>query len=149
MYAFNALPDSYKEKKDDDLTVIKFEGKGGCFPSVTWQVRTVHILKATPVNPSHPLKERIFSIDAETYVPLLTRIYDRPGNLWKLGMVAASDSSQHEAKNEDWQGLITDGVSMIDLQARHCTTLQFRTHMPAEDLRPNMFTTQQMRAAGR
>jgi hypothetical protein len=149
MYAFNALPASYKEKKDDELTVIKFEGKGGCFPSVTWQVRTVHMLKATPVNPSHPLKERIFSIDAETYVPLLTRIYDRPGNLWKLGMVAASDSSQHEAKNEDWQGLVTDGVSMVDLQARHCTTLQFRTHMPAEDLRPNMFTTQQMRAAGR
>ena len=149
MYAFNALPESYKEQKLDDLKVIKFQGAGECFPAVTWQVRTVHILKARPINPTHPLKERIFSIDAETYVPLLTRIYDRPGKLWKLGMVAASDSSQHEAKNEDWQGVITDGVSMIDLQANHCTTLQFRTHMPEEDLRPSMFTTQQMRAAGR
>lgn len=149
MYAFNSLPETYKEEKSDDLKVIKFQGSGECFPSVTWQVRTVHLLKATPVSPTHPLKERIFSIDAETYIPLLTRIYDRPGKLWKLGMVAASDSSQHEAKNDGWQGVITDGVSMIDLQAKHCTTLQFRTHMPEENLRASLFTTQQMRAAGR
>ncbi len=37
----------------------------------------------------------------------------------------------------------------IDVQARHCSTIQFRTALPEKGLRPQMFTTQQMRSVGR
>ena len=79
----------------------------------------------------------------------MTQIYDRAGQLWKLGMVSFSDSSKHGPENVEWYGTVTDGVSMIDIQARHCTTLQFQIQIPESDLRQKMFTTQQMRAAGR
>lgn len=148
VYAYNDLPASSKEVSGD-FEVLGFNGAGQCFPSITWQPRKVYLLKATPKEPGHPLSHRIFSIDASTFTPLLTRIYDRAGKLWKLGMVAISNSANHLPENAAWQGAITDAVSMIDIQARHCTTIQFRTKLPDKGLKPQMFTTQQMRSAGR
>jgi hypothetical protein len=109
----------------------------------------VHKLKATPLAESHPIGHRLFYIDAATYAPMVTEIFDRAGKLWKLGVVAVSDSSKHGEENAEWQGLITDAVTMIDLQAEHCTTLQFDTRIPDQLLRTQLFTTQQMRSAGR
>lgn len=148
VYAYNDLPASSKTTQDE-FEVLDFNGAGNCFPAITWQPRKVYMLKATPKEEGHPLAYRLFSIDASTYTPLLTQIFDRAGNLWKLGMVAVSDSSKHLPENAFWQGAVTDAVSMIDVQARHCTTIQFRTALPEKGLRPQMFTTQQMRSVGR
>ena len=148
MYGFDDLPETDKIDLDGH-TVIDFAGAGNCFPKVTWQARAVHRVKATPVDPDHPIGHRLFYLDASTYAPMMTEIYDRAGKLWKLGIVALSDSSRHGEENLEWQGLITDGVSMMDIQAEHCTTLQFDTRIPEKSLRPKLFTTQQMRAAGR
>jgi len=148
VYAYNDLPASSKTISED-FEILDFEGSGNCFPAITWQPRKVYMLKATPKEEGHPLAYRLFSIDASTYTPLLTQIFDRAGNLWKLGMVAVSDSSKHLPENAFWQGAVTDAVSMIDVQARHCTTIQFRTALPEKGLRPQMFTTQQMRSVGR
>ncbi len=148
VYAFDQLPAEHKVQLED-YTVIGFTGAAECMPNITWQPRKVYVVKATPVAEDHPIGYRIFYMDATTFTPLMTQIYDRADQLWKLGMVAVSDSSQHGAENADWQGVITDGVTMIDLQAEHCTTLQFKTHIPEEGLRSKLFTTQQMRSAGR
>lgn len=148
VYGFDALPTANKIKLDEH-TVIDFSGAGACFPKITWQPRPVYRVRATPVDPSHPIGHRVFYLDAATYVPLMTEIYDRSEKLWKLGVVAVSDSSQHGPENKEWQGQITDAVAMIDVQAEHCTTIQFRIQIPEKDLRPKMFTTQQMRSAGR
>lgn len=148
VYAFNDLPAANKTE-EDGFTILDYNGAGNCFPMSTWQPRKVYMLRATPTDPTHPLKERIFTVDASTFSPLLTRIYDRSGKLWKLGLVAQSDSSRHLPENAVWQGPITDGVSMIDVQARHCTTISFRTAIPERGLRTQLFTPQQMRSAGR
>ena len=148
IYGFDDLPADHKVDLDGH-SVVDFDGAGACFPRVTWQPRRLYRLKATPLSESHPIGHRLFYIDAATYAPVLTEIYDRAGKVWKLGMVAVSDSSRHGDENAEWQGLITDAVSMIDLQAEHCTTLQFDTRIPEKMLRTQLFTTQQMRSAGR
>lgn len=149
MYGHNQLDLDRQEPDKEGYRDIGFAGKGSCFPQVTWQLRKVHRLEATPKDPGHPLSRRHYVIDAATFAPVLTRIYDRSGKLWKLGIVAVSDSSHHTAGNEAWQGAITDGVSMIDLQAEHCTTLNLKSRLAANPLRHKLFNTSYMRKMGR
>lgn len=149
MYGHNQLNLEGQEPDKEGFRDIGFGGKGSCYPQVTWQLRRVHRLEAVPKDPGHPLSRRHYIIDAATFAPVLTRIYDRSGKLWKLGMVAVSDSSFHTAENAAWQGAITDGVSMIDLQAEHCTTLNLKSRMAATPLRHKSFTTSYVRQMGR
>jgi len=149
MYGHNQLNLDQQVPDKEGYRDIGFTGKGSCFPQVTWQLRKVHRLEAAPKDPGHPLSRRHYVIDAATFVPVLTRIYDRTGKLWKLGIVAVSDSSHHTPENEAWQGAITDGVSMIDLQAEHCTTLNLKSRMAANSLRHKYFNTSYMRQMGR
>lgn len=149
MYGHNQLDLDGQEPDKEGYRDIGFSGKGSCFPEVTWQLRKVHRLEAVPKDPGHPLSRRHYVIDAATFAPVLTRIYDRSGKLWKLGIVAVSDSGYHTAENEAWQGAITDGVSMIDLQAEHCTTLNLKSRMAANSLRHKSFNTSYMRQMGR
>ena len=148
IYGFDDLS-ADRKVTDDEHTLIDFTGSGQCFPNITWQPRSVYTVKATPLAEDHPIGPRVFYFDAATYAPVMTQIYDRAGKLWKLGLVAFSDSSKHGPENVEWYGTVTDAVSMIDIQAGHCTTLQFKIQIPEKDLRPKLFTTQQMRSAGR
>lgn len=149
MYGHNQLDLEKLEADEDGYRDIVFTGKGGCFPDVTWQLRKVHRLEAVPKDQGHPLSRRHYVIDAATFAPILTRIYDRSGELWKLGLSAVSHSGYHTSENEAWQGAITDGVSMIDLQAEHCTTLTLKSRMAANPLRHKSFTTSYLRQMGR
>ena len=149
MYAHNAQDLSNSKPDKEGYRDIPFAGQGGCFPHVTWQLRKVYHLEAFPKDKNHPLSKRHYIIDAATFSPVLTQIYDRPGKLWKLGIVAISHSGFHTPENANWQGAIVDGVSMIDLQARHCTTLQIKSRMAPKPLRNKTFTTAYLRQMGR
>lgn len=126
-----------------------FHGKGNCFPDVSWQLRKVHKLDAIPKNPDHPLSRRSYYLDAQNFGPALTKIYDRAGRLWKLGIIGVADSRYHHPANREWQSGIADLISMIDLQAEHCTTIQLLPRIPEKPLQPNQFTQQYLRARGR
>ncbi len=149
MYGHNQLDLEQREPDEQGYRDIGFSGRGGCFPEVTWQLRKVHRLEAVPRDQRHPLSRRHYVIDAASFMPVVTRIYDRTGELWKLGIVALSDSSYHTEENSGWQGAITDGVSMIDLQAGHCTTLNLKSRMAANPLRHKSFNTSYLRQMGR
>ncbi len=149
MYGHSQLDLAGQEPDKQGYRDIGFGGKGSCFPEVTWQLRKVHKLEAVPVRPDHPLSRRHYLLDAATFTPVLTRIYDRSGQLWKLGMAALSDSAYHTEENKAWQGAITDGVSMIDLQAEHCTTLNLKSVMAVKPLRHKAFNTSYLRQMGR
>ncbi len=149
LYGHTQLDLSGQEADKQGYRDIILAGKGGCFPQVTWQLRKIYHLEATPRDSGHPLSKRHYIIDAATFAPLLTRIYDRAGKLWKLGIVAASSSEFHMAANTDWQGLITDAVSMIDLQANHCTTLSMKSQLAKKGLSQKIFTTAYLRQMGR
>lgn len=133
----------------DEFKMGSFHGQGNCFPDVSWQLRKVHKLDAIPKNAGHPLSKRSYYLDAQNFGPALTKIYDRAGRLWKLGIIGVSDSRYHHPANREWQSGIADLVSMIDLQAEHCTTIQLLPRIPKKPLRPNQFTQQYLRARGR
>ncbi len=149
MYAHSQLDLGGQEISEGGYRDIPFAGAGACFPAVTWQLRKVFHLQAVPRDSRHPLSKRHYIIDAATFSPVLTRIYDRGGQLWKLGMVALSHSDYHTPGNKPWQGVITDAVSMIDLQARHCTTLNMNTRLAQDPLRHKTFNTSYLRQMGR
>ncbi len=130
------------------FTPVAYTGQGNCFPDVTWQLRKVHLLDAIPLDPEHPLSRRSFYIDAQGFGPPLIKIYDRAKRLWKLGIIGVSDS-RHYPDSAGWHGGIFETVSMIDLQAEHCTTIQLRPRIPKEPLSPNQFSVQQLRSKGR
>lgn len=88
-------------------------------------------------------------IDAATFAPVLVRIYDRAGKLWKLGISALSHSDFHAPENKNWQGVITDAVTMIDLQAAHCTTLNLKSRVASKSLHHKYFTEAYLRQMGR
>lgn len=149
MYGHNQLDLEQQTPDAEGYRDIAFSGTGSCFPEVTWQLRRVHRLEAVPRDPGHPLSRRHYVIDAASFVAVLTRIYDRAGELWKLGIVALSDSDYHTEENRGWHGAITDGVSMIDLQADHCTTLNLKSRMAVNPLRHRSFNTSYVRQMGR
>lgn len=149
MYAHSQLNLDGQEASEDGYRDVPFSGAGGCFPAVTWQLRKVFHLQAVPRDSRHPLSRRHYTIDAATFNPVLTQIYDRGGKLWKLGIVALSHSDYHTPGNKPWQGVITDAVSMIDLQARHCTTLNLNSRLAKSPLRHKTFNTSYLRQMGR
>lgn len=151
MYRHTELPflGDPENQTEDGFELVGFHGKGNCFPKVTWQLRKVHELESAPINPNHPLSKRVFYVDAQTASPVLVKIYDRADRLWKMSIAGTSDSNYHHPNNEAWQGPIVEVVSMIDLQAEHCTTLQLLPRIPEEPFRTNHFNVQYMRASGR
>ena len=136
------------ENNGESFTPVAYTGQGKCFPDVTWQLRQVHLLDAVPRDPNHPLSRRRFFIDAQGFGPPLIKIYDRAKRLWKLGIIGVS-GSRHYPDSTDWHGGIVTTVAMIDLQAKHCTTMQLRPSIPEEPLSPNQFSVQQLRSKGR
>ena len=150
MYRYDSIPDDHFElSKKGQQKLVSFNGSGQCFPAVTWQPRKVYKIKATPVKDDHPIAYRIFYLDAATYAPALSQIYDRTGKLWKLGIVGIGDTQSRGKEYSNWIGTVTDTVSMIDVQARHCTTLQFKIRAPEKNLDPLKFTAQYLRSVGR
>lgn len=142
-----ALSDEYQDS--DGFQYVSFGGKGGCFPNITWQVRKNYVLEVTPLDPNHPVGKRDMFVDAQTYAFTRINIYDRADKLWKMWFISQSDSNAHLARHKDIGVPIYDGFGMMDIQAMHCTTGQFRTEIHPEDVTTKMFTPQYLRASGR
>ena len=149
MYRHNELPFPGEESGEQGFELVSFAGQGNCFPNITWQLRLVYRLDALPRNPNHPLSRRTFYVDTQTAMPALIKIYDRGERLWKLSIAGISDSGYHHPNNKVWQGAIAEAVTMVDLQAEHCTTLQLLPRIPDQPLRTNQFNVQYLRTSGR
>ena len=109
-----------------DYKFVAFGGKGSCFPQITWQLRKVYEFEAFPVDPNHPISKRIFYFDAQTMLSGRTLIYDRGGKLWKTFTIGKTSADYHLPINKGSGIVVDDSFSMVDLQAMHCTTGQFK-----------------------
>lgn len=137
------LTDEFKEA--DGYKFVDYGGQGGCFPNITWQLRKVFVLEAEPVNPAHPVSKRVFHIDAQVYNINRTLIYDRKGELWKSFTIGKSHPDHHQPINKGSGIAIDDSGSMIDVQSKHCTTLQFKGQVDPKQNPPSLFQVQNLR----
>ncbi|MFA7279441.1 MAG: DUF1329 domain-containing protein [Sterolibacterium sp.] len=132
-----AEPDGYR--------FVNFTGYGGCFPDVTWQLRKVFIVEAEPLAPNHPVSKRVFYFDAQSMHISRALIYDRRGELWKIGTLGKTHPDFHLPDNKGAGTPIDDAFSAVDVQAMHCTTGQFKGRVDAVTNRPSLFQVQNMR----
>lgn len=133
----------------DGYRFVALDGRGDCFPRVHWQFRKAYVVEAVPKWSQHPLSKRLYYVDAETYAPAYGRLYDDRGELWKFAIAGYSHPDHHLPENAGSGVPVLDVVSMIDLQAGHCTTLQPQTTIGAEGLKASDFAVQALRAKGR
>jgi hypothetical protein len=137
------LSDEFKDPQG--FQYVSFGGQGGCFPSIHWQLRKVHVVEAAPVNPDHPVSKRLFYFDAQTYEIGLSSIFDRKGSLWKVGILGKSHPDHHLPVNRGSGIPISDAGAMIDVQAKHCSTAQFKSIADPALSPPGLFQVQNMR----
>lgn len=133
----------------DGYQVVAFGGKGGCYPDITWQLRKVYEVEAEPVDKNHPISKRVFFMDAQTFTIPRTNIYDRAGKLWKVWMIGQAHPDHHLEKNKGTGVAIDDSFAMIDVQANHCTTGQFKGQVDPSLTPVSKFNVQNLRATGR
>ncbi|SIQ03501.1 Protein of unknown function [Aromatoleum tolulyticum] len=146
-YAHNKQKLAEEPKEADGFKFIDFGGEGACFPNVTWQLRKTYVIESVPVNPDHVISKRVHYVDAETYALSLNEIYDRKGELWKTFIIAYTDSESHMPKNAGRGVAINDGFSIIDVQAKHCSTGKFKVHLDQEMSPTKLFSVQYMRGS--
>ncbi|TDG14051.1 DUF1329 domain-containing protein [Seongchinamella unica] len=135
--------------ESDGYQFVDFGGKGGCFPKITWQLRKVYVLESDPIDENHPISKRVHYVDAQTFTLPRTLIYDRKGDLWKSWLIGQAHPDHHLEKNKGTGVSIDDAFSMLDIQAGHCTTGQFKGQVDPELNQVKLFTVQNMRAKGR
>ena len=150
MYNHNDMPlDSEIPKDDDGYQMISFGGQGNCFQNVTWQLRKVYQLEGEPLDPNHPISKRQHFIDAQTFTIPRTVTYDRNGAIWKSFSIGQAHPDHHLAQNKGSGVSIDDSFTMIDMQAQHCTTGQFKGIIDPELTPESKMTVQNLRASGR
>jgi hypothetical protein len=141
--------DTETHNDSDGYQVAAFSGKGGCYPDVEWQLRKAYVVEAVPLDSNHPMSKRVFYMDAQTFTIPRTNIYDRAGNLWKKWIIGQAHPDHHLPKNKGSGVSIDDAFAMVDIQANHCTTGQFKGQVDPSLTPASLFTPQNMRATGR
>jgi hypothetical protein len=128
---------------------VDVEGQGNCFPKVTYQLRKSHTLIGTPKDPNHPIGKRIINLDSQTMTMASLVTYDRKGDMWKWFPIGKAHSDYHAEINKGKGVALDDFAVVIDVQANHCTTLQFKSQITDDVNQPNLFTVQNLRKVGR
>ncbi|MCY4364134.1 MAG: DUF1329 domain-containing protein [Gammaproteobacteria bacterium] len=146
---YSDIQRSHKPADDEHYDYINFVGKGGCFPDAPWMLRKLYIVKGSPKDPYHPLSQRIIYIDAQTNEMPISLIYDRGGKYWKWWLIGWPHLDHHLAINKGKGAMIGDAVTMVDVQAQHCTTLSFYGKVDPSLADNSLFTVQQLRISGR
>jgi hypothetical protein len=102
-----------------------------------------------PIDPNHPIGKRVFFMDAQTFTIPRTNIYDRAGKLWKSFVIGQAHPDHHLPKNKGTGVSIDDSFMMLDVQAQHCTTGQFKGQVDPSLNPVNLFSVQNMRVTGK
>jgi len=147
-YKHNDMPLTDEFKDADGYKYINFGGKGGCFADVTWSPRKVYVVESEPVDPNHPISKRTHYADVQTFGFSRTVSYDRKGELWKSWYICKAHPDYHLAKNKGTGVAIDDCFGMIDVQAQHCTTGQFKGQVDPALNPVTKFTVQNLRTSG-
>jgi hypothetical protein len=136
------------EEDSDGYRFIDVEGQGNCFPKVTYQLRKSFTLVGKPKDPNHPIGKRVINLDAQTMTMASLVTYDRKGDMWKWFPIGKAHSDHHLPVNMGKGVALDDYAVVIDIQAGHCTTLQFKSQVTDEVNQPKLFSVQNLRKTG-
>ncbi|MBL1141125.1 MAG: DUF1329 domain-containing protein [Proteobacteria bacterium] len=128
---------------------VDVHGKGNCFPNVTYQLRKTYTLEGTPKDPNHPIGKRVINLDSQTMTMASLVTYDKKGDLWKWFPIGKTHSSNHIDRNKGKGVALDDYAVLVDVQAMHCTTLQFKSIITDDVNQPGLFSVQNLRKSGR
>ncbi len=149
-YNHNEMELSSEPANDPDgYRFVDVHGQGNCFPKVTYQLRRTFTLIGTPKDPNHPIGKRVINVDTETMTMASLVVYDRRGEMWKWFPIGKTHSDNHLPANKGRGVALDDFAVLLDIQAEHCTTLQFKSVITDDVNQPDQFTVQQLRRAGR
>jgi len=149
-YNHNEMDLSSEPASDPDgYRFVDVHGKGNCFPKVTYQLRKTYTLIGKPKDSSHPLSKRIINLDAETATMASLVVFDRKGDMWKWFPIGKTHTENHDPKNKGQGVALDDFATLIDIQAMHCTTLQFKSIITDNVNQPALFAVQNLRKRGR
>ena len=144
----NSLELTSDHPEPDGYQYVEFTGQGQCFPKSTWELRKVYVVEATPKDPNHPLSKRIMNMDAQTFTLPQSSLYDRKGDFWKTFTICQAYSDEHHPDNKGAGVAIDDCFAIVDVQAEHCTTGQFKGLIDPSLNPPQKFTVQNLRKSG-
>ena len=149
-YDHNKMPlSSDPPDEPDGYKFVDVHGRGNCFPKVTYQLRKTYTLVGKPKDPNHPIGKRVINLDSETMTMASLSVYDRKGDLWKWFPIGKTHSDNHIAENKGKGVALDDYAVLVDIQADHCTTLQFKSIITDDVNQPSLFNVQQLRKRGR
>lgn len=130
--------------ESDGYKFVDFNGQGGCFQKITWQLRKVYAVEGAPVDPS-PIGKRLLYIDAQTNTINRSVVYDKKGEIWKTFTIGKAHPDFHHPVNKGSGIPIDDSFSMVDLQSKRCTTGHFKGLIDPKLSPPAKFQVQFMR----
>lgn len=145
----NSLRLSEDHKETDGYQYVEYGGKGNCFADTTWELRKVYRVEATPKDKNHPLSLRVMNIDAQTFTLPQSALYDRKGEFWKTFSICQAYPDEHHPLNKGSGVAIDDCFMVIDVQAEHCTTGQFKGLLVKDEAAQQRMTVQYLRKAGK
>lgn len=133
----------------DGYRFVDVHGKGNCFPKVSYQLRKTHTLIGKPKDPNHPLQKRVINLDSQTATMATLIVYDKKGDMWRWFPIGKAHPEHHHPRNKGSGVALDDFAVLLDVQAQHCTTLQFKSIITDDVNQPRLFTVQNLRKAGR
>ncbi len=148
-YKHNANTKEIESAQAGEYKFGNFHGQGNCFPNVPWQLRELYVLEAKPKLADHPLSKRLFYVDSQTHIPIAGRYYDRNNKIWRIAISGFSHPDDHLEHNKGSGVAIPSLISMIDVEAQHCTTLKMKTRVNHLSVKQKDFTVQSLRSRGK
>jgi len=145
----NSLPLTKDHQETDGYQYVEFGGQGNCFADTTWELRKVYQVEARPKDKNHPLSRRVMNIDAQTFTLPQSALFDRKGDFWKTFSICQAYPDEHHPLNKGSGVAIDDCFMMIDVQAQHCTTGQFKGLLVKDEAAQARMTVQYLRKAGK
>jgi len=133
----------------DGYRFVDVHGRGNCFPKVTYQLRKTYTLIGKPKDSNHPISKRIINLDTQTATMSILTTFDRKGDLWKVFPIGKAHPDHHLPINKGKGVALDDYAVVVDVQANHCTTLQFKSVITDDVNQPRLFTVQNMRKVGK
>ncbi len=148
-YRHDRIRPSEKKARKYNYWHVGFGGRAGCFPKVNWQLRRTHILEGKAKENDDNAQKRIFYVDAQTFAPLVWKIYKSSNKLWKFIINTYAHPNTHVIDNNESGAPIATAFSTIDTLTNRCTTVQLFTLINPSDVQQKDFDPTRMRAGGR